>query len=187
MKKKRLAIFLLIIGVLAGWSWLIYNASPQGIVEKLGVHNSYLILALVAFLGGTSILIPFPYYILTISFGAAGLNPILLGIFAGVGLLIGDSTTYFIAYKTREVAPKKFSKTFKNLFERLARRHPSLLMAVAFLYAAIIPLPDDIVMISAGLAEYSFWRIVLAMGFGKIIFNTILAFSGLYGWGLIAG
>jgi len=118
-------------------------------VDFIGLNNSYILLFLLAFFGGTSIFFPFPYYIFTISFGAAGLNPFLLGISAGFGTLLGDSTSYYVAYKGRDLVSNKFSKSTNKIFNWLMKR-PLLFPIFTFFYAAIAPLPDDLIMIPAG-------------------------------------
>jgi len=187
MKKKKLFIFLVLLGIFIIWSLILFYYSPQRIVEKIGLNNSYFLLSLMAFLGGTSIFLPFPYYIFTVSFGAAGLNPFLLGIAAGIGTLIGDSTSYYIAYRGRELAPDKLSKFFEIFFNWFMKNHPSFLPIFAFIYASITPFSDDLIMVPAGLMKYPFIRLAISVGLGKIVFNTVLAFSGLYGWNLLFG
>jgi hypothetical protein len=39
-------------------------------------------------------------------------------------------------------------------------------------------------MVPAGLVKYPFKRLIIIVGLGKIVFNTLLAFSGLYGLNL---
>ncbi|MGV8151836.1 MAG: VTT domain-containing protein [Candidatus Nanoarchaeia archaeon] len=184
---KKMLVFLFILTIFIIWSLVLYHYSPQGIVSKIGIKNSYLLLGLAAFIGGTSIFLPFPYYILTMSFGAAGLNPILLGICAGIGTLLGDSTTYYLAYHGREFAPKKFSVFFINLFNKIVSKNKKCIPVFVFLYTSFLPLPDDLIMVPAGFVGYPFKKIAPFALIGKIIFNTLLAFSGLYGWNLFFG
>ncbi len=184
MKKKKLAVFLAFVLFFFAWSVFLYYCSPAEIVNLIGIRNSYLILGIFAFLGGTSILLPFPYYLFTISFGAAGLNPFILGIAAGLGTLAGDTTSYYLAYHGREHAPKKFSKFAEKISKNLIKKRPNLVPLFAYLYASIAPLPDDLLMIPAGLMRYPFFRLAIGAGLGKITFNTMLAFSGFYGWSL---
>lgn len=54
-------------------------------------------------------------------------------------------------------------------------------MLFAFVYSIIVPFPDDIIMIPAGLSKYPFWKIALSTGLGKIILNTFFALTGYYG------
>lgn len=184
MNRKKLYVFLGLLVFILIWSFLLFYFSPMSIVQSLGVTNSYLFLALMAFIGGTSILLPIPYHIFTISFAAAGLNPFLLGIAAGLGALIGDSTTYYIAYRGHDIIPRK-NKFFNKIFDWLLNKKPFFLPIFAFFYAALIPLSDDIIMIPAGLAHYPFKRLIISLGLGKILFHTLLAFSGFYGLSLL--
>ena len=184
MKKRNLFIFSIIFIIFISWLIILYHYSPEKIVEKVGVSNVYLVLGLMALIGGTSIFLPIPYYLLTISLGAAGLNPFLLGICAGVGTLLGDTTSYYIAYKGREIVPKKHSIFFQRIFDWAVKKNPIRVQIFTFLYTAIVPFSDDLIMVPAGVIKYPFWKLAISAGLGKIVFNTILAFSGLYGFSL---
>lgn len=181
--KKHSFLFLLLIFIV--WSCVLFYFGPEKITGLLGDQNSYIVLAIMALIGGTSILFPFPYYLFTISFAAAGLNPVLLALSASIGTLIGDSTTYYLAYKGKGLLPTKHAQILENLFESLLKKHPSLFPLVAFLYSSITPLPDDILMIPAGLTHYPFKKLALAIGPGKFVFNLIVAVTGLYGFQLL--
>lgn len=187
MKKKRLVVFLVILALFAAWTVLLYMVSPDEIVEMIGVHNSYIVLFFMALLGGTSIFLPFPYYLFTISFAAGGLNPLLLGVVAGLGTLIGDTTTYYVAYHARAIAPRKYSAVFNKILDWSTKKNPFVFSLLVFLYAAIIPLPDDLITVPSGFTRYPFWRLAIPLGLGKIVFNTIVALSGLYGWSVFFG
>lgn len=187
MKKKRLVVFLIVLAIFLAWSLLLYTISPEEIVQRIGLHNSYLVLFFMALLGGTSIFLPFPYYLFTISFGAAGLNPLLLGICAGIGTLIGDTTSYYVAYHAGKVAPRKYSLVFQKVFDWATRRNPIIFSLLVFFYASIVPLPDDLITVPSGFIKYPFWRLAIPLGLGKIVFNTLLALSGFYGWSFFFG
>ena len=187
MKKKKLLIFLALLTIFIAWSVTLYYYSPSKIIEKIGIQNSYLILGILALIGGTSIFLPFPYYIFTISFGAAGLNPLLLGIFAGIGTLVGDTTSYYLGYKGREIVPKKLTKHFKKISHWATHEKQKHLLIFTFLYTAFIPLSDDIIMIPAGAIKYPFLKLATTACLGKIVFNTLLALSGFYGFNLFFG
>ena len=103
ISKKRLIGALLIILIIICWSYLMYHYDIVLITEELGVTNSYIILFITAFIGGSSIFFVFPYYLLSISLGAAGFNPFLIGLSAGIGIILGDATSYFVGYSGREI------------------------------------------------------------------------------------
>ncbi len=182
LKSKRRISFVILIVLFILWTILIYNFSPAKIVELVGIENSYLLAFIVAFIGGTSILFPLPYYLLVITLGAGGINPILLGLSSGTGIILGDSTSYLIGYSGREVIPDKIKKLFDKLCNWLLSRNSFLIYIFLFLYGAMIPIPNDVITVSMGLAHYPYWKVMLPLGLGNIIFNISLALVGFYGW-----
>jgi membrane protein YqaA with SNARE-associated domain len=179
MKKISIFIFL---SVFILWSLMLFYYSPTAIADWTGIENAYILLCILAFLGGTSILFPFPYYLFAISFGAAGLNPLYLGLAAGIGTLIGDASSYYIAYRGSHIASPHWIIRFKKVHSWAQQKHPALFPILAFFYAATTPFPDDLLMVPAGVVKYPFWRLALGVGPGKVLFNTLLALSGYYGW-----
>ncbi len=166
------------------WTFLIYYLSPEGIVDFVGIHNGYLLAFAIAFLGGTSILLPIPYYLVVFTLGAGGLNPILLGLFAGAGLMLGDSTSYFVGYSGREVMPERLRKWGEFLEKQSEKEHSWPLTIFLFIYGAMIPLPNDLVIVPLGIFHYGYKKTVFPVGLGNVIFNTMIAAAGYYGWGL---
>ena len=169
------------------WSVTLYYFSPEGLVEAIGVENAFLLLFLLALFGGTSLFFPFPYYIFTISFGAAGLNPLLLGIAAGSGTLVGDATSYYVARRGGVYLPHAITNRAEAVIQWFINKHPVLFPLAAFAYTSIVPFPDDIIMVPAGLAKYPFRYLAPAVWGGKVVYNTVLGLAGWYGWTLITG
>ncbi len=181
-KKKELIIGLLVLLFIL-WSFILYSFSPSKIIDAVGIHNSYLIVIILGFLGGTSLLFPFPYYLFVITFAAGGSNPILLGICAGIGVVIGESTSYFVGYHGREIFNEKYQKLFSKICKYCNRKeNTTLLSIILFLYGAFIPLPNDFLILPLGAARYGYWKLIIPLGLGNIIFNILLAYSGIYGW-----
>jgi membrane protein YqaA with SNARE-associated domain len=138
---------------------------------------------ILGFLGGTSILFPFPYYLFVVTFAAGGSNPVLIGICTGIGVIVGESTSYFIGYHGRII----FSETYQKRFNKLCKycnktKNAIILSIILFLYGALIPLPNDLFILPLGAARYNYWKMIIPLGLGNIIFNIILAFGGIYGW-----
>ena len=172
--------FLILIALFVAWTVFIYRIPPADIIEILGVRNGYLITFVLAFLGGISTFVPIPYYLFVMTFAAGGLNPFLLGFVAGIGLFLGDSTSYVIAYHGREIIPSRIQKTIDRAYE-WSLSHPKWLASLAiFSYGAFIPLPDDLVVMPLGFIHYPYWRLMIPMTLGNIVFNTLAAFIGLY-------
>lgn len=182
-KKRIIVISIILFFVLI--SIFIYYLSPSKIVNIIGIQNSYIIIVILGFLGGVSILFPFPYYLFVLTFAAGGSNPVLLGICAGLGVMIGESTSYLIGYHGRVVLPQKYNKIFNKLCRDCNRaKNTILLTIVLFLYGAFVPFPNDLLILPLGAARYNYWKLIIPLGLGNILFNVILAFGGIYGWNL---
>lgn len=177
---KRFAIIFILI-VFISWSILLYKIPPLELTKAVGVNNSYLLILLVAFLGGSSILIPFPYYLFIVTFGAAGLNPFLIGFLGGLGLAIGDSTSYIIGYHGREIFTPRFQRLFKKFCSWCNTGHIFWMYIFLFIYGAIIPIPNDVIVVPLGLSRYPYWKMAIPLALGNMVYTTGLALIGFYG------
>ena len=181
-KKKKFLGAIFILSLFALWLLFLYNFPPMEIVQFIGVNNGYLLTFFASLLGGTSILIPFPYHLIIFTLASGGLNPFLLGIFAGTGILIGDSTSYFIGYTGREIITGRLQLFFKRLYDWCLKKPKWVLPTFLYVYSSIIPTPNDLIIVPLGFARYPYTRVVIPLWLGAITFNTLLAFAGVYGF-----
>ncbi len=182
--KKQLAAFIFFLMFIVTWGFLVHQFPPQEIVERFGVTNGYAIAFVAGFLGGVSTFTSIPYALVVITLGAGGLNPVLLGITSATGLFLGDTTSYFFGFYGHHVVPNGFQEKLQKFRDwLLARKRAWMIPVVIFLYGAFFPFSNDVVVISFGLARYPFWRVMIPLGLGTIVFNSILAFLGSYGLG----
>ena len=181
IKKELIILFFICLFIV--WSFILYKITPSQIVNYIGINNSYVIIIILGFLGGTSILFPFPYYLFVFSFAAGGSNPLILGICAGIGVAVGESTSYLVGYQGRSILSKSHQKKLNYLCKNCDKPKNTILISlILFLYGAFIPLPNDIMILPLGAARYNYWKLIIPLGLGNIIFNIILAYSGIYGW-----
>jgi len=182
--KKELSFVILFLFFIA-WTVLIYHISPEGIIENLGIKNSYLIVFLTCLFGGISIFFPFPYYLIVFTLGAGGLNPFLIGLFAGIGLAVGDTTSYLLGHTGRIILPKSSKRISEKIHKKIALYPEWLKYFLFFIWGALVPLPNDLLLIPMGAIGYSYKKVVIPLVLGSIVFNTIIAFLGAYGLNLI--
>ena len=180
-EKKLLGVFVL-ISIIILWALLLFYLPPTEIIDTIGVQNGYILTFFAALLGGTSVLFPFPYYLVVFTLGAGGLNPFLLGIFSGVGLMVGDSTSYLLGYSGREIITGKLATAFNKIHNWALQKPKWVMPSLLFCYGAFAPIPNDIVVIPLGLARYPFIRVVIPLVLGNMVFSTIIAFAGLHGF-----
>lgn len=154
--------------------FFIYS-NPERIIEIIGVHNAYLLIFILAFLGGLTTFSGVPYHLVVITLATGGLDPLFLGLSAASGVMIGDSTSYYVGYRGGSIAPESVQKLFQRIY-LFSSRHEKILPIFCFLYGSLIPFSNDFITISAGIARYPFWRIMIPLGMGNVIFNMTLAY-----------
>lgn len=185
MKKiaKKHTRFLILLPFLA-FMGMFYFFSPQDIVNAVGVENSYMFMFLVALLWGLSFFSGVPYPAVLITLALWGVDATLLGIAAALWVVMWDSSSYVIGKKSEMVLWTESQYVLWKLFT-LYDRFPKYLPALFFLYGVFVPLPNDLITLSAGVKGYSFWKTVLPLGLWNVIFCITIAnfadiFSSVY-------
>lgn len=158
--------------------------SPDYLIKLIGVNNAYIIMFVLSFAGGLSTFSGVPYHLVLIAFAAGGLNPWMLGISTALGVMIGDSTSYYIGYEGRKIMPNTIQRFFQRLIDLLLKRR-KLLPFVFLFYGSFIPFSNDFIVISMGYAKYPFWGVMIPLGIGNIIFNTGLALLAIYAYNFL--
>ena len=148
--------------------------SPEQIINTIGVNNAYLLIFFLAFMGGVSTFSSVPYHLVVASMAAGGLNPFILGSSAASGVMLGDSTSYYLGHRGKEYIPMRFEKFFSRL-RALITHHSRIFPLFCFLYGTFIPFSNDFITITAGLMRFPFWKVIIPLGIGNLIFNTSVA------------
>lgn len=128
-------------------------------------------LFLTALLSDATVFIPFPG--LAAVFLAGGfLNPILVGIFTGLGSALGELVGYLAGFGGRAVIED--TANYAKL-ERWMMRNGTLTIFIL----SIIPNPIfDMAGIMAGSLKFPLWRFLLVCWLGKAIKFAVVAFAG---------
>lgn len=176
----RKVTYALVLLMVLSWSVALYFVSPELIVSRLGGHTFPAVFA-AGVLGGTSIIFPFPYYLVVATTAAGGANPFLVGLCAGLGVMIGETTSYLVGHAGRAVLPAKASEAFALLHRWVADTHSARFYAFLFAFGTMMPLPNDVIVVPLGAAGVSYWRVILPLGAGNIVFNTATALLAAYG------
>ena len=123
-------------------------------------------------LGSIIPFLPVPYLIIVVLLSGQ-IDPLSLGIAAGIGGAIGKSTSYILGRSGYLVA-KPGTQQNLSFLGRFVRKYGDL---GVFIFA-VTPLPDDIYMIPMGMVRFPFWRFMLANTAGKIILSVAVAYFG---------
>lgn len=172
---KRASFFLPFIAIAV----LFYSISPSELITYVGTENSYVLMFITALIGGLSILVGVPYVALLVTFALGDLNPYLLAMVTATGVLIGDSTSYFLALRgnVHEIA---FIEKYFERIEVLYQTHTRQLPLYFFMYGSFSPFPNDIITISSALCRYNFWKTIFPLFLGNLLFCTVIAKFAIY-------
>jgi membrane protein DedA with SNARE-associated domain len=143
------------------------------LISSLLKSFGYFGIFLVSLISTSTIFLPAPLYLIIVLSSSLGMNPILIAFFSGLGMALGELTSYFIGLggnKLIEEKHEKIIKKFSNFFKRYG--------FIAISLAAFLPFPFDIVGICAGIGKYEIKKFLLATFIGKFFKALLLAFLG---------
>jgi membrane protein YqaA with SNARE-associated domain len=146
------------------WGWM------GTLVTNYGYVGAFLI----SLFGNFTIFFPVPFAITIYAFGAT-LNPIILGVVCGIGSTIGEFSAYLVGMGGRKVLEERYGDRLEYA-KRLIEKHG---MAVVFIFA-LLPLPDDLLLIPLGMLRYDIRKVMIAAFFGKVGMCLTIAFAGRF-------
>jgi membrane protein YqaA with SNARE-associated domain len=146
------------------WVWL------EGLAYTFGYPGVFVL----ALLCNITFFLPAPLVVPIYAMGVTH-NPILLGLFSGLGSTIGEFSSYYIGIGGSKIINERYSKQVA-ITKRLLERHGAFLI---FLFA-LTPLPDDLLLVTFGIIKYDLKKAFTAMLLGKILMNTIVSYAGKY-------
>lgn len=178
-KAKKYLPRIVFLTFFLSFSALFYFSSPEQIISFIGAENGYVIMFVLALIGGLTTFSGVPYHLVLVTLAAGALNPLLLALCTAVGVILGDTTSYYIGYGGKDIIPEKIQRYLHRLFA-FGQKHPRLLPLFFFLYGALTPFSNDFIVISAGLARYPFKKVMAPLALGNLVFNFMVAYFGYY-------
>ena len=146
------------------WAWM---------MELVTVYGYWGAFA-VCILGNFSIIIPIPFALIVYAFGST-LNPLLLGLVSGLGSTIGEMVSYFLGWGGRKMIESRYGSRL-DAVEKLIDRYGALTVFLV----ALLPIPDDLLLIPLGMMKYDIKKTFIAMLLGKTIMCILLAYAGAF-------
>ncbi|MEM0349837.1 MAG: VTT domain-containing protein [Candidatus Caldarchaeum sp.] len=141
-------------------------------LEAIAVTYGPLGVFVVSLLGSILPFVPVPYLIVVVLLSET-VNPLILGLAAGIGGSIGKITSYIIGrlgYRLLSDEKKRSMDTLREFIGKFGD--------LGVFIFALTPLPDDVYIIPAGMVKLSFWRFMLANTAGKILLSILVAVLG---------
>lgn len=150
------------------WAWL------AGLVTQYGYLGAFA----VSVLGNLTILIPVPSALVVYAFGLV-LDPLVLGMVSGIGATIGEFSAYLVGRGGRMALKGNQLERLESI-RKIVGKYGAI---VVFLFA-LLPLPDDLLLVPLGVMGYDWKRILVSMLAGKTVMCLVVAYAGAlsFGW-----
>ncbi|MGD8586351.1 MAG: VTT domain-containing protein [Chloroflexota bacterium] len=139
-------------------------------LENLPVYG-YPAIFLVSLLGNLSVIFPAPSYLVVFA-ASSTLDPLAVGVIAGLGATLGELTGYVAGASGKGVVEDR------PIYQRVKAAIEKWGMWIIFLLGVIPNFFFDIGGMVAGATRMPLWRFILAAWLGKSIRLTIVAMTG---------
>jgi membrane protein YqaA with SNARE-associated domain len=164
-----------ILAALAIVAAVLYFGRDIAELRRYGYAGAFFI----SMLASATILFPAPGWAVVVAMSRM-LDPVTLGIVAGLGSAIGELTGYLAGEGTMEIIDEKITES-KRIRELVEKYGPLAIFVLAF-----IPNPlFDIAGIAAGSAEVEWWKFLIATAAGRVLRYVLLALAGAFVLGFV--
>lgn len=148
------------------------NESVQDVVERFG----YLGMLIVTIISGLNLFVPIPAATFTPIYVAAGFPLPAIILVLIIGTTIADGIGYLIGLGGKHLAAMRYPH-FQERLCSFAKQHHALVLPFVFLYAALSPLPNEIILIPLAFVGFRFRTLLLPLVLGTIIYQSAVAYG----------
>lgn len=169
---KMIGITLVIILVV----WLGTIGRELEVVRTIATSFGYWGLFALSALSGFNVLVPVPAISLYPVFVDLGFQSSWIISVVSLGMVVGDSIGFVLGRTGKElVQTGKYAVRVQRVFERVEARQHILPYVLLFVYAAISPLPNELLVIPMAFAGYRYIPMAIMLLCGNVVFNTLSA------------
>lgn len=176
--KKIITLLPLFLGLVVSITFIFF-VGVDTLVDYIGTQNAYLLMFLVAGLGGLSTFNSVPYLAVLLVLANTGVDPLLLGLVSALGVMCGDSFSYLLGRTGQSAIPDSLRYIFTAI-KNFALNHPRLYPLFCFFYGALCPLSNDFVTIASGIARIPYVKVMVPLALGNVVFNIAVAYASIY-------
>ncbi len=134
----------------------------------------YVAIFLISIIGNVSVIMPVPYIIaLAILVVVLPINPLLVGVSAGLGASIGELSAWLLGRGTSEIIEDTAYGKRLNSLAGLVKKGYGIPLIIFF---AATPLPDDLLLIVLGMVNYNIGYALIACFIGKVLLAVGIAY-----------
>ncbi|WP_292484872.1 VTT domain-containing protein [Methanohalobium sp.] len=173
-KNHDRVIIILIFTFIVFWNILLYYYPPSEIVSKVGVQNVYILAFLLAMIGGVSAFTSTSFYITLVTLSAGGADPVYMGVFASIGLTLGDLLFYYLGKKGKQYIPERYGWGMRKLSSYVQKIKDRYIGVLIFTYS-LTPLPSDLLALTLAVIGYPLKYMIIPLLLGNFALISIMA------------
>lgn len=165
---------------------MLWFVRPTALVEALGVEGGYLLMFLVALLGGVSSFTSPSYYATIATLAVGGLDPVLLGVISGAAISVGDSL-YFILGRSGQTLAEggRYEASFNRIKRSVSAAPVWSVPLGTYALVALTPFPNDVLAAALGFAGMRYTAVIVPLVLGNVTLTMLTAYAAIYGGALL--
>ncbi len=148
------------------------NGAAQALVERFG----YLGILIVSIITGLNLFVPVPAVTFTPIYASAGFPLPAIVATLVLGAIIADTIGYLIGIGGRHIT-KETHPALQQKMESLALLHHKLVLPFVFLFAALSPFPNEIILIPLAFIGIKFRALFVPLLLGTIVYQTLFTYG----------
>ncbi len=168
--------FILILLITIGWGIFFYFVSPDGIIAKIGIQNSYLVAFIISAICGFSSITSTTFYVTIGALAKGGANPLFLGLSGGLGVCLSDSAFFYIISRGTPVVDKHWKKVMSFMKRIIAWMPDWMLNIFVFVYSGFFPIPNDILLLTLAFGGIPFKKVMPYLFAGDIVSTLLISY-----------
>lgn len=167
-----------LVAIVALALFLASLAKENELIRAIVLQYGYVGVFVVALICGFNLAVPIPAAAFLPLFLASGLGFWTSILFMSLGTTAADLLAYALSRVGRNLASHSLGERENKVFERIERIREKYSwgpIALLFAFAAVVPFPNEILVIPLGFLNYRLRYIFFAVFAGNFVFNTLYA------------
>lgn len=172
---KAVLQIIVVAAIVAAALWVGRFAQESDLIKDLVSRYGYGGIFLISVISGFNLAVPIPPVSFLPLFLVSGLNFWLIILIITAGITVADSVAYLLGKTGRLLLLSSTENSFLNRLERLRSHYYWAPLLALFLFVALVPLPNEVIVIPLAFLGYQLTRLLPLLFVGNVIFNTLSA------------
>ncbi len=146
----------------------------ENIKELVGDYG-YIGIFVVSLISGFNFVVPIPAISFLPLFLESGLNYWTTIVIISLGMTVADSFAYFLGNLGTKIVSSTFSEKLEKRIRIIHEKYSWAPLVILFLFAAVMPLPNEVLLIPFAFLNYRFIYIIPIVFAGNFVFNFLFS------------